>query len=405
MNLWDILSGAGYVLDTPGALTRGVIGNIGDLVSGKNRTKGYRATGREMLESLGILGPNREGFDAGDVAGGVADLVVDPVNVLSGYGAWKGAKAVGRMLKGRKTAAAADPITEAVTSRALVPVKQAANPIEEAIGMAPKAAAAPKPAPGIGAKSPLDIIMERRQLEDAAEDFVGAFEEKALDAGARPSHVVDKFFRDTYPTLTAEQKAQVDNGIQRTFGIKLGDVIGVDRNGVQFKANSMEDIAKLGISDIADDFESLAEEGWAKQHRMILAQMGMLNESSAKTAARSAGALSKTEAIGQQGSKKLRLTARPKPTLEVKTKTAERFAKEFRKGEITADEAEAAIRSGLGQDELVKNRMALHRWHERYTKSDDWEDIWDNEVDAAARVARENLVQLFRQMIEKGRRT
>jgi hypothetical protein len=262
MNLWDILSGAGYVLDTPGALTRGAIGNIGDLVSGKNRTKGARATGREMLESLGILGPNREGFDAGDVVGGVADLVVDPVNVLSGYGAWKGAKAVGRMLKGRK---AADPITSAMESgsRALVPVKQVANPIEEAVGMATKAAAAPN--------SP-------------------------------------------FP--------------------KTPDVIPLP--------GPVAAVAKK--------------------------------------------------------------TARPKPTLEVNTKVAERFAKEFRKGEITAEEAEAAIRNDLGR-EVVKNRMALHKWHERYTKSDDWEDIWDNEVDAVVNEARENLVQLFRQMIEKGRRT
>lgn len=66
------LSGAGYVLDTPGALLRGALsGRIGE-----------RASGRDMLESWGMLDPNQEGFDAGDVAGFGADLLFDPLNLV-----------------------------------------------------------------------------------------------------------------------------------------------------------------------------------------------------------------------------------------------------------------------------------------------------------------------------------
>lgn len=70
--LFELLGDVGYVLDTPGALTRG-------LLSGRPFE---RASGREMLESWGILDPNKEGFDAGDVAGFGADVIVDPLNIL-----------------------------------------------------------------------------------------------------------------------------------------------------------------------------------------------------------------------------------------------------------------------------------------------------------------------------------
>jgi len=42
--LLSLLSGVGYALDTPGALTRGAIGNVADLLSGKNHTQGMRGT-------------------------------------------------------------------------------------------------------------------------------------------------------------------------------------------------------------------------------------------------------------------------------------------------------------------------------------------------------------------------
>lgn len=84
--LLELLAGVGYIFDTPGALTRGVL-------AGK---PGERVGGREMLEEWGVLGENTEGLDAGDVAGFGADLLFDPLNLFGGLGlaskASKGAK-------------------------------------------------------------------------------------------------------------------------------------------------------------------------------------------------------------------------------------------------------------------------------------------------------------------------
>ena len=84
-----LLSGAGVVgnvLDTPGAVVR-------NSLSGRNPFSGLnpfdsegRASGRDMLETWGLLGSNEEGLDWGDVAGFGAELVTDPLNFL-GLGA------------------------------------------------------------------------------------------------------------------------------------------------------------------------------------------------------------------------------------------------------------------------------------------------------------------------------
>lgn len=86
-----LLSGVGFVgnvLDTPGALVRNTL-------SGRNPFAGLnpfdpegRASGRDMLQSWGILDDNQEGLDWGDVAGFGAELVTDPLNLL-GAGAAK----------------------------------------------------------------------------------------------------------------------------------------------------------------------------------------------------------------------------------------------------------------------------------------------------------------------------
>lgn len=68
--LADALSTIGYVLDTPGAYTRG-------LLAGK---PGERLDGREMLQSLGVVGENDTSqWDVGDVAGGIATALIDPL--------------------------------------------------------------------------------------------------------------------------------------------------------------------------------------------------------------------------------------------------------------------------------------------------------------------------------------
>lgn len=68
------LAATGHALSTPGDYLRGVL-------SGRT---GERKTGREMLERWGVLGRNKPGFDAGDVAGFAAELPTDPLFWLSG---------------------------------------------------------------------------------------------------------------------------------------------------------------------------------------------------------------------------------------------------------------------------------------------------------------------------------
>jgi hypothetical protein len=72
--LIQLLSGLGYVLDTPGSLARGVL-------SGR---PGERVGGREMLEEWGALEENKPGLDWGDALGFGAEMLVDPLNLLAG---------------------------------------------------------------------------------------------------------------------------------------------------------------------------------------------------------------------------------------------------------------------------------------------------------------------------------
>jgi hypothetical protein len=94
--LMGLLSGAGAVLDTPGSIVR-------NSLAGENPFKGLldpeeRTTGRDMLQSWGMVGENDPDrwFEGGDIAGFGAELVTDPLNLL-GLGltskAAKGAKA------------------------------------------------------------------------------------------------------------------------------------------------------------------------------------------------------------------------------------------------------------------------------------------------------------------------
>lgn len=105
----SVLDTATYVLDTPGALLRG-------LLAGK---PGQRATGREALH----LGPNKPGFDAGDIPGFLAELVLDPLTWIGGAGILKGAKYLNTARKAR----AASKATKAV--EAVEQVAKSSNPL------------------------------------------------------------------------------------------------------------------------------------------------------------------------------------------------------------------------------------------------------------------------------------
>lgn len=67
----DILNDLAYAADTPGAYLRGVLG----------RRPGTRMSGREMLESLGLV--NQDSGMLGDAAGMAANVVADPLNAIA----------------------------------------------------------------------------------------------------------------------------------------------------------------------------------------------------------------------------------------------------------------------------------------------------------------------------------
>ena len=78
--LLEALGVVGNVLDTPGAFLR-------TSLAGRNPFPGVldpsqRVGGRELLEGWGVLSPNTEGFDAGDVAGFGAEVLLDPLNLV-----------------------------------------------------------------------------------------------------------------------------------------------------------------------------------------------------------------------------------------------------------------------------------------------------------------------------------
>lgn len=93
------LAKIGSILDTAG-------GTVRTTLSGRNPLPGVidpdqRSSGRDLLESYGILGPNQEGFDLGDLAGFAAEIATDPLTYLT-----LGASAIGKAGKALKAAGA-----------------------------------------------------------------------------------------------------------------------------------------------------------------------------------------------------------------------------------------------------------------------------------------------------------
>jgi hypothetical protein len=124
LNPIDLLAGVGYTVDTPYAMAR-------NYVAKKPVTQGLfdpqqRTSGRDMLESLGVVGANQEGLDRGDVAGFAAEML-DPFTLALGAikgpaAAAKAAKAAKGVGKLRKAATAAREIpVQAELANALVP--------------------------------------------------------------------------------------------------------------------------------------------------------------------------------------------------------------------------------------------------------------------------------------------
>lgn len=75
------------------------------------------ASGRDVLEKLGVLGPNKPGFDMGDVLGFGAELATDPLTYVTGVGvATKGAKLMGLAERAGGLAKAATRMGDAATA-------------------------------------------------------------------------------------------------------------------------------------------------------------------------------------------------------------------------------------------------------------------------------------------------
>ena len=78
------IAAAGNLLDVPGSMVRDLVvgenpfDQLGSVFSHENRT-----TGRQMLEQVGVLGPNTKGLDIGDVGGLGAEVLFDPLSWLT----------------------------------------------------------------------------------------------------------------------------------------------------------------------------------------------------------------------------------------------------------------------------------------------------------------------------------
>jgi hypothetical protein len=97
MYVMDLLSGLGYALDTPGALTRG-------LLTGR---PGERASGEDLLRALGIE-------DAGWLANTATEMAVDPMNLIGGLG-------VAKKLLGASKVRTANKASEALRASGAMP--------------------------------------------------------------------------------------------------------------------------------------------------------------------------------------------------------------------------------------------------------------------------------------------
>lgn len=128
----------GNVVDTPWAMGRAAL-------AGKNPLTGIfepekRTSGRDMLESWGVLDENQEGLDAGDVAGFAVEML-DPISLALGtWGpkALKAAKAAKIAKTAEETKALATMGGEA--TKAIAPWAKAQRAVQGASEVAPEVA-------------------------------------------------------------------------------------------------------------------------------------------------------------------------------------------------------------------------------------------------------------------------
>lgn len=80
--LLDILGGVGDVLDTPGRFTRTALAGRNPFATVFDPSKGV--SGRDLLQQYGMVGENRDGLDGGDIGGFLAEMALDPTNLIGG---------------------------------------------------------------------------------------------------------------------------------------------------------------------------------------------------------------------------------------------------------------------------------------------------------------------------------
>lgn len=91
------LQTVGAILDTPGGVVRNLLGGGNVMGTLAPSQADQRVSGRDLLEQMGILGPNQEGLDLGDVAGFAAEIATDPLTYLTFGGSALGK--AGKLLK------------------------------------------------------------------------------------------------------------------------------------------------------------------------------------------------------------------------------------------------------------------------------------------------------------------
>ena len=94
--LLEALGFAGDVLDTPGAMLRTAATGNNPLAAILDTSK--RKSGRDVLEHYGVLGANKDGLDAGDVAGTILEMLAVPTNLVGG-GLLKGVGKANKLAK------------------------------------------------------------------------------------------------------------------------------------------------------------------------------------------------------------------------------------------------------------------------------------------------------------------
>lgn len=111
-SLMAALGFIGDVVDTPGSWVRNTL-------AGENPFKGTlspenRTSGRKMLEALGIIGGNTDGLDRGDIYGFLAEMALDPTNLI-------GAGLLRNTAKAAKAAKASNAASDAMRAVGAMP--------------------------------------------------------------------------------------------------------------------------------------------------------------------------------------------------------------------------------------------------------------------------------------------